>query len=381
MGSTFSHLQVHSGGLAPDEALRHVAEALAGVMSAQGYTEAAADDAGELSFVLVAAAPWVGVYGSLAAQPPAGPGDPRALLSREAGAPVVALSVHDSDLLELHLFRGGRLAASASNWPGYFAGDPPPEAPALAPGALRGLAGLLAPGASPDELQAAWGQWRPAEGAERLLARLAPLLGWEPALITAGPDTLPPAAVAAGVRLAFSRAGQPGADEPPVFGHAAGSGPRFKAQVGQAIAAEAQVHNTGGPSQGLSLVVWGSALARGLVALEGGAVTVGGLTPSAQEPLALSSVESAQGLLAVATLPDLALPRGYTSVAAAVADAPGRPEQAVAAWAAAQITVRLQAQALAAGRGELHIGFVPAANPDAGQAVWSLTLEVGPAPV
>jgi hypothetical protein len=51
---------------------------------------------------------------------------------------------------------------------------------------------------------------------------------------------------------------------------------------------------------------------------------------------------------------------------------PGSADDALSAWLAARVEATLDAEALAAGTGELHVGLVPLENPEGGQASWTV---------
>ncbi|MCZ7679236.1 MAG: hypothetical protein M5U28_10965 [Sandaracinaceae bacterium] len=100
-----------------------------------------------------------------------------ALLSRVTSSPAVSVLVHDSDVLDLRLYRDGARVDRYDSFPGYFEGKASKKQKAAAAGHPERWSDLLA-GGSVEELRAAWtGEDLFAEGA---LARTCELIGCDP---------------------------------------------------------------------------------------------------------------------------------------------------------------------------------------------------------
>jgi hypothetical protein len=181
LGAFFTNVQARVGDRSPDEARAAVLQAVRGWLAEQGLElidgRAAAEEADRV--VLVAPAGqgrWIGVYDEGTEDQ-----DERVLrglterLSAATGAAVGVLD-HDSDVLRLWLCRDGALVDAFNNRPDYFVGAIPGARTPTAQERAR-LAGLperwrelLVPGATPEQLRAAWDAR--AASAEDVLARL-----------------------------------------------------------------------------------------------------------------------------------------------------------------------------------------------------------------
>ena len=184
MGAFFTNVQVYTGGR-PHAAIR---EGIIGAVRAQAAAAGQAedpsledvgdeDDGGRIVLIAPAGSePWITVYDSATESQADEPlHDLGERLSRIGGAAVTVL-VHDSDILQLRLYRGGAEADHYNSVPDYFEDVTDDERAAVAGQADR-WAGLLAEGATPDALQAAW--TTDVVFAEDLLRDVAALLGWD----------------------------------------------------------------------------------------------------------------------------------------------------------------------------------------------------------
>jgi hypothetical protein len=292
--------------------------------------------------------------------------------SLSAGGPCVSIAVHDGDFVEHALFEGGIRIEWGSSWPGYFQGRPPPAVRKRCPKAVgvpEAWRSLLVPGVTPAALGEAW-QGRPGE-AEALLGAIAPLLGWEIDWVCHGHATLPDVFRRQCHRLRFHASkADAGSGEPPRFDHCGGPD-MLDDREGGSLGVDVIANNVGGPMAGLSIVLFGDAVTGGMlqapiVELWDGASTRRTESQPAQE---------SEGLF-VTRFPNVTVAAGYSDVATAVA-ALG-PGDGFGAWAAAQVVVKIRAMAGSPGSGELHVGLVPDANPQAGQTSWTIELRVSP---
>jgi hypothetical protein len=373
MGAFFTNLLVRCAD-APSERAQHAVEqAIRAYMGSQGLTEAAA---GEVAtrVVLVAAqpGPWISIYDSATESQDVSLLDELGkALSARAAEVVLTVLVHDSDVLDLRLFRAEKRIDAFSNWPGYFAARPKPRDPLRTGRAQRRAAWspLLVKDHRVDEIETAWAS---GKAPEEILTTMAPLVGWDARFVNAGFSSITPAIRAASTELRFRMAGaaRSGA-RPPAWGHEGGDA-SVTASAGDPFVVMMVAHNVGGPMKGVSIVVWGEAVERGIVTVSSVRAVVG--SPAHPGHAQAQLVES-DGLR-VATLHDVSLPEGYDSPAAALAAAAGAPEEGLDRWLRTRFEIDCDAVAVKRGEADLHLGLVPLQNPERGQTSWTTRVKV-----
>jgi hypothetical protein len=366
MGRFFSNLQLHTAGrLDQEEVGAALREALAAEATAGGR-ELLVGPSGE----------WTAVYdGAIDGQGVEEVAPFASLTSRATGCPCVAVSVHDSDVLELALFEDGDEVDRLSTWPGYFEGADKP-APENRGGDPRRWRALLREAGAEQELERAWRLRADFEEPERILEAMAAALGWDPAQATTGYRSLPAElrerSLAVGAPAAASAA--PRAAGPPAFGVVGGSEAGLSVAGGSHLETTVVAHNAGGPMRGISVAVEGAGVA--LLADARVSIAVGPPGAASSEPVTLEPrEESPSPTVLVAAFDELAVPSGYPDMAAALAAAGGDYRRGMDAWLACRVEVSFEARAERPGASELVISLLPAENP-AGSASWSLDLEV-----
>jgi hypothetical protein len=368
MGAFFTSLQVHA--TSPDQRAA-VTGAIHAHMGNLGLVAAGPAEAATRTLLVgPAARRWISVYDSaMEAQDPAILEDLGGAVSAATDGVTVGVLVHDSDLLELRLFRAGKLEDKLTNWPGYFSGKPRPAPPRGRWREPRRSAwrDLLLEGHRIEELEEVW---RGGAGPEATLAKLAAPVGWDVRYLTAGLSSLEPdlRTTCAELRWRAVDARTMGR-RPPAFGHVGGPD-KVTAATGDRAPVTVVAHNVAGPMHGIAIVMWGEAIERGLLAVDGVHVQVG--SPAAPERVRATLAEQ-DGQL-VAAIPTLAIPEGYESPAAALAT--GTPDEGLARWLSARIEVEVEGIAARRGTADLHVGLVPDENPEEGQTSWTTRVQI-----
>ncbi len=373
MGTFFTNVQVHRDGLSAEAARLRILEHLHEGMTVQEKVvkrrDASAEDVRNVLVGPASQGPWYAIYDSATESQ-----DDRDIVrltkllsTANPECFAVGVRVHDGDRLDLWLFQNGAERDHVCNWSGYFAGRPPPKRAAGKPAAWRSL---LVSGASSADLLAAW-ENVPRPDGPAILERMAPLLGWEKDAVTVGFRSLPESLRERCTELTFRFPSQPTeAPRLPALGHVGGTPDSLGARVGDRISPTAVAHNSGGNLQGLSIVLFGPVIEEGLLRPEGLTVVVGN-PRSARLVHASFAPSLADPYVFTAQLPDVALPAGYADMAAAYR-ATANAEQAIGAWMAARVEAKPAVRVFKTGSGDLHIGLVPAENPEGGQTSWTV---------
>jgi hypothetical protein len=204
MGSYFTNVQVHARRL--DAMARDgVSGVLRSLLSDEGFVPAGGGTA-DRTILVDAGNDWISVYDEATEEQDQKVLDRLALgLSKLLDTETVAVLVHDSDVLELRLFRSGEAVDRFNSNPSYLG-----KASAAERKAARGNADLWAPvlSATVDaaRLRAAWKTG--TAFAEETLARVAELVGMDRARASTGFNQAEHADPRYS-RLAFRRAGRP----------------------------------------------------------------------------------------------------------------------------------------------------------------------------
>lgn len=350
MGASFTHVHVDVGQTQPDEALARVLETLRRELAAEGWVETSEPTPGARHLWVAPAdeGPWLTVYDSRSELQDDTVVTLATWLSTALPGRAFAVRVHDGDLLEVFRVQEGVLRDRWASWPGYFEGAPPPPTTPDAP---------------------------PSHDALAVLAKMAADHGWSATRAQVGAASLPPSLRAKCVEIVVRRSAVEGDDHgPPAFDHVGGSVHPREVSLGESVAVTVVAHNVGGRLRGIAVVVFGPALAKGLVRPDTLVARLG--DPAA--PVAIVAtpvVGQGEEPSWVATLPDAELPRGHADAGAAFraeADVPA----AIAGWTAARLEVELTVTAVGRGRAKLHVGLVPLENQDAGQTSWTASLRV-----
>ncbi len=165
------------------------------------------------------------------------------------------------------------------------------------------------------------------------------------------------------------------AEGPPLLSHETGAGPEGEVRTGEPLTLRFTAHNRGGASPGVRVAAWGPAVDRGLVEPLSVRIRVGAEGPETAAGLRREELDGA--VLHAADFPGFTIPAGLADPAAAFAH--GYDVRSVDRWLSTAVTAAVELRAAAPGRAGLHVGLVPFANPEAGQAAWTFDLRVGPA--
>jgi hypothetical protein len=371
MGAFFTNVQVQVVGTAAT-ALAQVVAAIRAAAKARGLVEvkgrAAAGAARRVA--VVGGRRWIAVYDeSTETQDLDTLAELAGALSRAgkgAGAAVSVL-VHDSDIVELGLWRGGTLADRWNSRPDYFGKQTRKQRAAVAGDAARW--GDLV-GAKTRELAAVWRT--KTTFAEEQLTAVAALLGIAPERAITGFNYLAEQPLPRGaVRLAFRDPAQPAAATRPVPAtglpafEVGASSVRLGADLGEACHLYLTGRNVGGAGQGVRAVLWGDAIDAGLIEPVSAEVFLGD-DRSAKAKLKRTD----EGW--EAAFPRFVIAAGITNAALLP------PDGRLAAQVASDVHLQIRMTARASGRSTICMALVPHQNEADGQVGLQFEVQVGP---
>jgi len=181
MGAFFTNVQVSIGDRLPEDLRSTIVTALRRFVPSDTFIEVSPDDPTAERMLVVGPAgpePWIVVYDSATeGQDEAQLDALAAALSTPAEGTAVSVLIHDSDVLELRLWRWGDLLDAYSSCPNYF-GPVSRERQVLLAGQPDRWRDLLLDDVSPADLRRVWDE--PLLFAEATLAQTAQLLGMDP---------------------------------------------------------------------------------------------------------------------------------------------------------------------------------------------------------
>lgn len=351
MGSFFTNVQVQT---------RDAERVLALVSKANGYRAPREGETPDRTIVVRSSGEWTSVYDELTE------GQDRrvldalaATLSKELKTRALTVLVHDSDVLLLSLFEGGKARTRHDSNPGYFGGKakkqkPEPEkwAPLLAPGHTRqDLDHVL----SADDLMA-----------EDTLARFAVLIGVPPRNAGIGYRYREPEAGDRVVQLRLVKR--------PTHEQKSEGAPRFEMgahslqidlSLGSPASTGFSVRNAGGASRGVDVCV-ASPMVRPLTC----ELVVGNVLGGSAVRLR-AAFEGG-----VARFPDIDVPAG----APMSGFQPGvDPRALVDAMHSSTVHANIEVEALGTGEGAFAVRFVPHGAPDAHAFIYDVRIRCVPA--
>src|SRR6188768_3037030 len=273
MGATFVNVQVHARDSETTARLNRVEACLRRVLREDGFLPVEADQASDRTILVANGPNWIGVYDELCDEQRQDEAQRLASqLSRELETHAVSILVHDSDVLWLELFDSGTLVDGFNNYPDYF-GKVSSEGRKSARGTPEHWSAVLTPGTPPAALRAIWRKQKAF--AEDTLQETAALLGLDANQAQVGYRYLQQGDAELGdtplIRLDFRHAVRPAheirTEGPPRFEFYSSSAKNV-ATVGCARQFGAcSVRNMGGAGRGLSVVLSGAALDRGLLSI------------------------------------------------------------------------------------------------------------------
>ena len=383
MGSFFTNVQVKVSGRAAAKATEAVADSLRRLAKSQGYVEATDGDNVHRS-IAVHCQPdtgWISVYDDATEDQEL---EPLWLLARRLSSDLktnaVSVLVHDSDLLELALFKNGRRSDRFSNAPDYFEPVPKKQMTALA-GRSGRWKPLLVDSATPAALENAFQQGN--IDAEGVLTGIARLLGWSIDACMTGHNYLDEADLET-TSMKF-RMRQPSPEIRMAAGpvrlrlHASAS--VYELACGEAVELTLTLLNTGGEAKGLGVMLWGPALNDGLVEVDKVIVSPT-LDPDGKTGLRapLSAVTTDLGPAWFVGFRDFEL-HAAPVTGDPFKKAPGRTfEETMRLWNRCQWRLAMEGRAAKVGRAQLCFAVMPRdEDPDA-RAAAQVDVDVRPAP-
>jgi hypothetical protein len=377
MGEFITNVQIATGSRPRAEVREGVLASVRRFVESQGFVEAAPGEAPDRSVAVgpVSDEPWIAVYDEGTEDQDVRKLDALATaITRELTTSAVSILVHDSDALQVTLFARGEVVDRRSGKPRKAArkkGDP---------AVVKGWADVLRPGVDAATLLAALDGAVVEIGGP--LPRIADALGLDIARCGIGYRYLIAPEPAGLTRLGFKLLRRPAHETKAVGGPELVPGMHPLAvtlSIGEPLRLATSVRNNGGASRGLQIVVWGDALARGLLAVTEAHVSVGRGDRKRTFEARLVEVTSAEGSLFAADLPDFEVPPGLADLLAVAHAEPGLLPRAMEAWYEADVEATIVGDVLATGRGTLHIGYVALADTEA-RIAHTLPIEVTPTP-
>src|SRR6478609_5599085 len=367
MGSTFVNIQVHARDSETRARLDGVGACLRRVLREDGFLPVEAEQAIDRSILVATGPNWIGVYDELCDEQRQDVAQRLASeLSRQLETDVVTILVHDSDVLWLELFGSGTLLDGFNNNPDYFGRVSSDERKSVL-GRPEQWSAVLAPGTPSAALRAIWRKRKLF--AEDTLQETAALLGLDANQARVGFRYLQQGDAELGdtplIRLDFRHAVRPAheirTEGPPRFEFYSSSAKNV-ATVGCARQFGAcSVRNIGGAGRGLSVVLSGTALDRGLLSIS----SVQLAASLGEQRTALSSPTESElrgeQRVSVASFPDVEIAAG--------------PSYAHHSLSAMSVYALLVGEGANPGAGVVHVEFVPDGAP-AGQTVITLDAEV-----
>lgn len=364
--------------------------ALRALLVTPGISEVDTEADADRTIVLARSGSWVAVYDELSDE--LAGDDLQALakgLSRALNAPAVTTLVADSDVLLMDLFEHGKRVAG-------FDSNPAISGRKRTKVQLDKWKAHLAPGHSSDELADVLGEQKLF--AERTLEKAAALLGMDPPRACVGyryhreeaQDIAASSGGEQGTLVLRLRKAQRPAHE------TAGTSPtRFVPSAwstehvfvaGQEFRVGFSVRNEQRASRGLSIVMWGPALERGLIRLRHAQLVVGDVGKQKVFPEAtfVKRPAAAGERIWVAEFPNLDVPAGAPSASFVAGGGGGSLEALIPSAAGlramqrAQIHANIDGDAVAAGTATFQVGFVPHDARQTGQSGFSSSVEVRP---
>jgi hypothetical protein len=404
MGSFFTNVQLRAKG-DPDQVRTRLMQALQAHLAREGYAElvseeaaGAGDEDADRSILLGPAGRWIAVYDEESESQDERPLHAlAAVLSAALETVALTILVHDSDVLRLGLFEGGRQLGHYDSNPSFSAGEPgEPRKLGKRQGAkartketdLDVWRALLDEGADSAALIAALKDHD--QQTEAQLDSIANVIGLDGAQATLGYRYAREQRIEQGQNLGlaclrFRRTVRPAwekaSEGPPRFVRASSS-VRIERAVGEEAGASVAVRNVGGPSQGLDVVVWGEALDKEIFSLRRARL----LPPDKPHGNSANWLDvdfvprkdAAGHALFVASFPDVDLPSGAGPTFDDLLAGRATPREMSAADARGRVYVNISGDLRTAGASTIFFGFFPDAARESGSHVFSFRVVAFP---
>jgi hypothetical protein len=369
VGAFFTNVQVRS---ADPQVVQRIAEALRAQAREAGLVAAAEGETSDRGVVI--APPqggWIAIYDEATeTQEPARLEALAQLAARASGGHAVEVLVHDSDVLSLRLHdASGALVDELNSHPSYF-GDLDEAQQHAVRGVAERWVPVIAAGRTAADLERAW-RGEPVF-AEQLLRAIAPVLGMDVGRVAMGYRYADGDAPAESIVLRFRHAQRPGwqlpASGPPQL-VASGISPHVELFADAPMQLVASARNSGGEARGIVVVVGGSAVAEGLVAIDEGELVLGAAPGSRDEgltrvPLQFRDVPGDRGAAMRAARASEAILQAGPAVPLEEAMAQD-PNAFRTLLGTGTVHLNVTGRAVRAGRGEVSIAIIPVEHPQA----------------
>jgi hypothetical protein len=380
MGTSFANLQVHVGS-EKSSTLESIAEATADHIADSPYYRRVDDpDDTERTVAVAPAGEWTALYDSRIGHRSLEGLEREAItLSEALDRPVVGTFMHDGEVLELRLARGGELIDRVSSHPTFF--GPPEE--------IYGVESVDALRGSPESWRDAFGDAVDVEALRELwhgdasleapdfFEATAEALGWTLDRAGVGYRDLQQQENLEGpieiryVGLADWRDWVEFVDGSPAFAPA-GSEPPEECAVGEGRKISASIANEGGATEGLVAFAWGPALERDVVEIEQ-IELAGGRSGGRQTKQPRLQRDEDGTAMAIASFPEIDVGAALVDTDVSGDHPPELERRISEARQSASLSLHVDVQGTSDGDAALNIGVM---DPDVPESRGLTTVEV-----
>lgn len=386
MGAFFTNVQIYTGNGHQDEVRIRVIETIRQRVLAGPYIEAGIGETVDRTILIgpVGSEPWITVLDEAIEEQDLNKLDAlAATLSLANLSSTVGVLVHDSEILNLRLFRNGLIADNFCNDPNYFYEKLPSN--------QRGSSGhpklwreILAPNVTESDLRRIWNEQYST--AEDMLIDTARLLGWNQKQLFLNLTELAENELSGFTCLRFRCLKQRTFYEEKVAGppmlKICGSVPTVDLSVNEALNLHFDVYNSGGAGSGLKVLIWGPALQQDFIKLEhirlqyGQKEIIGNLEAVFKEKISPTGEKTI-----IASFPNFKIIPGFVYPEMIH---PGRflrqqdLKEQIDCWFDNLIHLFIAGQVLAPGNGKLHVVLLPEQNRQDGQAEFITDFRITP---
>jgi hypothetical protein len=370
MGSSFANVQVATRDLDASGLIDGIGECLRQTLEEDGFVPVEGEQPADRTIFVRGEGGWIGVYDQACDSVRSDVAERLAgALSSTLKTHALSVLIYDSDVLELRLFYLGAQIDRMNSNPSYFGRVSAAERKA-ARGQPEAWAPVLLTGEKPAALRGIWAKQKLF--ADDTLRETAVLLGLSADLACTTYRDIEPGD-ARFMRVAFrplARPRQPPRAEGPPRFVAEGSSAKLVAAVNSPVVFSGSARNAGGSGRGLSVVVWGEAVTRGLLSIDAVQLALSFGDEAKQLTAPFMDAPGHEHRVRIATFSEVEL-----AAAPAVEQSALSPDQLVAlderalmdmheTWErqtreSVRIHANITGTALAPGAGALHVGFVP----------------------
>lgn len=376
MGTFASSIQIYMGDRSASETHSQLLKWIRKNAHSQGYKAVGLDGKADIDRHVTIGpldkGPWLSFYDSAMSHSEAAES-----ISKKLKATVVVISLNDSDVLQLYVYKNGIQVDQYDSYPEYSGEKLTKEQRALLKGNLEQWKELLLPGVKAAQLRKAWDS-KPLF-ADDILIATAQSLGMDVNLVLATPDIESYEGI---TRLAFQLEETPDyrikAEGPPKF-QLHSYGDHLFVSEGDHVDIQMSVYNKGGAADGLLVVAMGEAIEQGFIEIESVRVLThkndGFETVDASFELTPIVADGKQVMVHLASLPDFRLPQG---VVGGMNQYWGSNwHQASEANQKTSVSAYIKCKALKTGKSKITVGLVPTTN-SSGQAMLRVAFDISP---